>query len=956
MSAGAGRGRAATPTPRLPAASAALLGRERECRLLAGLAGASAEGAGGLVLVSGEAGVGKTALVEAVLAGAPLASVRGAASPVGTPPLGPLAQAVDALRRGFPQVFAAVPGRPALARLLGEPTEAADADRAAFFRTLTAALCAIAGRQPYALVLDDMQWADRATLDLCAELAQQARRAALLVVLVHRSDGVLRGHPVRTLRETLRRARILQEVALEPLEPPEALALAARLLPAEWPDDTRRSIAERSGGVPLFIEALAATPQRPLPETVRDAILDRIDALPAAGRQAADAAAVAGSQFPLSLLVALNGGEQGIEDLLAGGLLVEREPGIAAFRTTLARDAIHAAIPWTRRRGLHRRAAETLSASGSGLEQAAAHWQAAGQAERSRSAWLQAAARSRRLHAHADAMLALQQALDLWPAEHDGAARLQALEQVGDSAQLARCFGDALRAWRELADRALDAGDRPAGARAWRRIAALHELVADWPQALDAREDAAAAFLQAGLPAEAAVDLLAAATRLRHGAQYAAATGLLARAAAAADAGGAADVAVRIAALAGNVTARAGRVEEGIAAVREALAQALAMNRPDLAGECYQRLADAIERSGRYTEAVQAYRDGLDLCERHALPAAASSCRMCMGYALLRSGGWDDALAATARSLAEPLSDPIVQAGAHAITALVHALRGEPRRAEPSMAAAAAWLRQGGSAAVELIGRWALAAQASAAGDADAAAARCRSLLARWPQIDDGSVGTPVLRWVATRLADAGDRDGVRACADALGDIATRLGHGEPLSALAHVLGELALLDGDAPRAAEQFERAAGLVEPKDFPLERGTSRWRGAVAVAACGRVDDAVAMLREAARCAGRLAARPLAEAVTRELRRLGQPVGGALGPRAGGRAERAGLTARQLQVLAEVARGLTDKEVARALSLSPRTVEMHVARALAALDCRSRTEAVRRLVELGMVGGRG
>ena len=63
--------------------------------------------------------------------------------------------------------------------------------------------------------------------------------------------------------------------------------------------------------------------------------------------------------------------------------------------------------------------------------------------------------------------------------------------------------------------------------------------------------------------------------------------------------------------------------------------------------------------------------------------------------------------------------------------------------------------------------------------------------------------------------------------------------------------------------------------------------------------------------------------------------------------------GLTPRQLQVLARVAEGQTDKQIARALELSPRTVEMHVARLMAALDCRSRAEAVRRGSELGLIG---
>jgi DNA-binding NarL/FixJ family response regulator len=367
------------------------------------------------------------------------------------------------------------------------------------------------------------------------------------------------------------------------------------------------------------------------------------------------------------------------------------------------------------------------------------------------------------------------------------------------------------------------------------------------------------------------------------------------------------------------------------------------------------RLADSIERTSDLTAAIDAFRGGLELCERNGLPVATSVCLMCMSAALFRAGAWDEAAAAARRVLGSPDSDAIAIGGANAIQGLVHVLRGELRRARPLLAAAGAFSRSANFATMELLSRWGLALHDALSGDNAAAAEGCRNVLSRWRQTEEGSVATPVLRWASICLASEGDRDGVRACADALGEIVTHLGHAETLSALAHVLGELALLDGDPVRAAEQYSHATALLEDRGFPLERAHSQLRAAVAYAACDRIDDAVALLRYAARGAERLGARPLADAVAKELRRLGQPLAGALGPRAARRAERAGLTTRQIQILAEIAKGLTDKEVARALSLSPRTVEMHVARALAVLDCRSRTEAVRKVADLGMLASR-
>jgi len=153
-------------------------------------------------------------------------------------------------------------------------------------------------------------------------------------------------------------------------------------------------------------------------------------------------------------------------------------------------------------------------------------------------------------------------------------------------------------------------------------------------------------------------------------------------------------------------------------------------------------------------------------------------------------------------------------------------------------------------------------------------------------------------------------------------------------------------------RAADQFERAIALLQDLQLPRERVESELRAAAACEVLGRREAAVAHAREAGRGAERLGARPLAQGVVAQLRSLGEALSGALGPRAGRRAGQGGLTGRQFQILAAISRGLTDKEVARHLGLSPRTVESHVAKALVTLDCRSRTEAVRKASELGLL----
>jgi DNA-binding CsgD family transcriptional regulator len=202
------------------------------------------------------------------------------------------------------------------------------------------------------------------------------------------------------------------------------------------------------------------------------------------------------------------------------------------------------------------------------------------------------------------------------------------------------------------------------------------------------------------------------------------------------------------------------------------------------------------------------------------------------------------------------------------------------------------------------------------------------------------------LHWAAGYLARRGDRAGAHTCAEALTRIASTSGHPYTLAALAHAIGEIALLEGDADTAAEQLSRAVEIHRGLDIPFERAHLELRAGVALAAAGDRETALERLRSAYLSARKLGARPLAAEATEAAAALGESI---TARAANGDA---GLTRRELEVVRLIAVGRTNRDVAQELFLSPRTVDMHVRHILRKLDCSSRVEAAHRAHELGLL----
>lgn len=950
-----------------------LIGRDRELVELGRLLAAARHGTGGLVLLAGEAGVGKTRLAEAALVQSALLVLPGGASQEATPPYGPVVAALRAYLRVAPGGLADCgPLASHLALLLPELGPPPDqSDRATLFQAIRDALTLITQRRPTAVFLDDLQWADATTLELLPALASWIDHEPLLLVGAYRSDEIPRGHPLRRLRTDLRRAGRLQEIAVESLTPEETTALAARGLGEAPGAALAAAIYDRTQGVPFFVEELAAalaTSGRlrkgsagveladgedvPIPATVRDTVLLRAEGLSEPGRKVLDIAAVVGLQFDLDLVAELAGGDEGLAEPIERGLMVEIGLGRAAFRHALAREALYGDLPWPRRRALHRQIAACLEARGMPAGEVAEHWLAAREVERGRRALLASAEAWCHVHAYRDAARAARRTLELWPEGEDESGRLAVLDQLGQCAQLCGEFAEAARAWQEVA-----AGHRLAGngrqlAEVERRLATVYGLQSTWERALAARQAAAAAFSSIGLAGEAAAERLAAAEHLASAGRYSAALELVTVAATEAAQAERTDLKALALGLEGQLRAELGQIEAGLSAIQAGLALALEHNLTGPAADVYYRLAAALDQASDYAAAREAYLEAITYCEARGVAATAQLCVACLAVVLRQTGEWDRAISLCRDVLAAAAAPPPARAVAAGMLGSIQALRGERARARGLLLEANAQARRYEIAPLELDTAWSLAVVDDLVGAVDSAADRCRWVRERWEQTEERHYAIPPLRWATTFFAAHTATTDARACADALAKIAAATRNPEALAALAHALGECALLDGDAPQAARHFDQALELLNQLDVPFGRAQTLVRAGVALAAAGAREVAVERLIDAYRIARKLGARPLATRAAEELAALGEPVERRLGRRAAGYLERASLSRRELEVLRLIAAGRTNREIARELFLSPRTVEMYVGNILAKLNCASRAEATHRAHELRLL----
>jgi DNA-binding CsgD family transcriptional regulator len=862
-----------------------LLERDGQLATLAtALADVDRRAHGRFVFVGGEAGVGKTALVRAFCASQPtgVRILAGACDALFTPrPLGPLLDIAAALGGQLNR----------LAQSEARPHAVAEA----FLHALRT--------QPAKsiVVIEDLHWADEATLDVLRLVARRMNDLPTLIVVTYRDDQLDRQHPLRVLLGELPGVGSVERITLGRLTP----AAVAQL--AEPAGVDAADLYRKTGGNAFFVTEALAAGDVSIPPTVRDAVLARAARLRPGAIALLEAVAVVPPLVEAWLLESLAPEFLGhLDECLASGMLTSVGAGVA-FRHELARLAIDASLTPIRRVGLHRRALEALATPPVGspdLARLAHHAEAAADSTAVQryapAAAVQAAALGAHREAAAQYARALRYARDL-----SLEVRTELLERGSYESHLIELHDEAIEMQEKALEgyRQLGSVSKEGGALRW-----LSRLLwmAGRIEAAEAAGYEAVALLEPLGGRELAL-AYANLAQLRMNAEDEDGTRTWsARAMDLASRLDCLDVYLHALNSIGSVEMLHGDLA-GRNKLEESLARARQAGLEYEVARAYAHLSWGAVRLRLHAHARQYIDAGLEFAAEKDLYVTRTYLLACRAGSQLDQGDWAGASATAAEVLADPHALPLARVLALVTLGLVRARRGDP-------------------GVRPLLEEAAVLAQPS-----------------REPQwIAPVAAAQLELAWLDGNPADAAE-----ASEPAL-ELARARGAAWLVGELALWRSRLGAADAEPDGVAEPYRlEVRGQWQAAAKEWSRLGCPYAAALALASSNDED----ALRNALAELQRLGAHAAAGLVAQRLRDQGAR-GLPRGPRLDTRANSALLTRRQLEILELLRNGLRNAEIAERLYLSPRTVDHHVSAILTKLNARSRTEATHIAATLGLV----
>lgn len=979
-----------------------LVAREAELVALRSAVASAAAGRSSTVLVSGDAGVGKSRLLQEL---ADVAQRDGALVLVGRCvdvgdgelPYAPVSSALRGLVAQLPpdQLNEALgPARSELARLVPDladlPTAATDVTagfaKARLFELILGVFGRLGRRRPVLFVVEDLHWADSSTRDLLRFLVRSAAQERLALVLTYRTDDLYGGHPLRPYLLELGRDPHVGRLEVCPFSRAEFADQVAALLGTLPGPGLLDRLYARSEGNPFYTEELVAagTESGQLPDSVRDAMLLRLDRLSEPARHVVRMIAAAGRRVDHRLISRTAGLSDddlsaALREALAGRVLAEvGQDGSYEFRHALLREAAYGELLLGERRALHATLARELEVhpdlvgpSATLSAELAWHWWAAGEHELALSASVRAGEEAEHLYAYPEALGHLQRALELWEQVSPSAReRIDRVELTAAAARAARASGERELAI-ALAGRAVDLADPltdPKGdpVRTGLLTIGLAQCLQDAGRGEEARRLSAQALeVIPPQPSPARVLVLERHARmLLLGGNVAEARGPVDEAVEVARVLGLG--AAEAAALTTKIIALHGRTEEAVAAGRLALRTAEEFGDPETLLRAYVNAAEALDQAGEFEAAIALAREGVAVSARVGVERVdGAHLKGDIAHRLVKLGRLDEALALVTETQRTAPSGTVA-ASLHQTVAVVSAHRGDA-------AAATGAAQLAGMAADDAGGgMWRSRADAACAevelwrGEAERAATIVDEALARFEGAEYVFYTGPLYAvgaWaevdLALRARALGEDASVRRATGRAGALHDRIaglvatdGAPEPAAYRAQVRAELARLDD--PPDPQPWREARHRWEGLGMSFGAAVCGWREAEALLASGGDRRGAAeLLHASADRARAVRAAPLLAEIAHLARRGRITIGGEDPAPTSPVSDltRMGLSARELEVLRLIADGRTNREIGATLFISTKTVSVHVSHILAKLGAANRAEAAATALRLGL-----
>lgn len=865
---------------------ARLLERDPFLRELALNLDATVAGAGRTVFISGEAGVGKTSLVEHFVGGR-RPSVRalwGACEALFTPrPLGPLHDI--ALQTGGDLLEALVSG----------------GDRALIFLAFLKELHRHATAS--VVILEDIHWADEATLDFIKFLGRRIQRVKALLILTYRDDEIGADHPLRFVLGDLPSQHTTRLL----------LPVLSRAAVASLAIGKGRSIEDLvavTGGNPFYVTEVVASEGREVPASVSDAVLARAARLSSPAREVLELVSLFPGQAERRVVEdILHGGGAAIEECISSGMLRSGSEALLSFRHELARLAVEAAVRAHRAKHLHSRILEVLLTHQ--IRETARlvhHAERAGNGEAVLKLAPEAARQAAALGAHREAAslyaAALRYADILEPDERAALLEARSYEcyltgQIDEAIQARR---EALGLWRQL-DRTVDLG------RCLRWLSRLNWFTGENDDAERLAEEAirVLSIVPPGRELAMAFSNRAQLFMLANKKSEAIALGL--RAVDLAQRMGDVETVAHAKNNVGVAQLQAGE-KEGWATLEESLQLALANGWEEHAARAYTNLSCQATIQRDYERALMYLEDGITYSVERDLDSWSLYMKAWLARVRFEQGMWDEAVAESERVLDRSGIAPIARIPTQIIRGWISLRRGEP---DADKLLDEVWALAGRTGELQRMGPVAAARAESAwlRGRVEQVVAIARPVFERALALED----TRISGELGYQLWLAGDMDVAPA------------GVEEPFALM---------MEGSWGTAADLWRRLG-------CPYEEAMALSEG-----------DRLAQLT-ALEIFERLGAGPASEMLRRRMREQGVP-GVPRGLRTSTRVNPYELTDRQMDVLRLLTQGLSNKEIGKQLYISPKTVDHHVSALFSKLGVSSRTEAASVALQQELFAGPG